>query len=93
METAADRAAMLEALGGQWMTTPGGQFLAIFDREYISSDDIEGNVPVLRCDEADVQAKRLQKGTPVDVPGQATQYKVRRLEPDGVGMVRIVLGV
>ena len=91
METAADRAVMLEALGGEWVAAPGGQFMAIFDHAHIVSDDIEGTVPVLTCQTEDVERLRLQKGTAIDVPGQPTM-KVRRLEPDGTGMHRVVLG-
>jgi len=91
IESEADRLAYLQALGEEW-STPAGKLWAIFDNEYAEASgevDVETRTPVLLCRESDAKAQSIGKGTAVTRAGR--QYVVRRLEPDGVGMMRLIL--
>lgn len=89
MESDADRASMLRGLGGSLFETSVGQILAIFDNEFVDGVEVEGRQPVLTCRTSDVERLRVQKGATVAV--EAANYRVRRHEPDGTGLSRLIL--
>lgn len=86
IESEEDRQAMLRDFGAE-VSGPRGAFRAIFDREFIETDGIEQDAPVLTATAAD--AGGLRKGAILRIDGET--FLVRRLEPDGTGMVRVVL--
>lgn len=91
METLADRHASIEALGGKHYPTTGGRLLAIFENEYQEGVGTETRLPVLTCATEDAEAIEVtRKGFEVTVDGKV--YRVRRHEPDGTGMSRLILG-
>ncbi len=83
----ADLEAMLTAVGGVTVSADGGSFVAVFDNEYIDPSGVETRSPVLMCRESDVSA--LRKGAVLLI--ERAKYKVRRTEPDGTGMARVIL--
>ena len=88
-ETDDDRLAAIQALGGVTVTASGICFAAIFDAEFTDGLDIEGSAPVLTVRSSDATRVQLRKGVRVDVEGAS--YVVRRIEPDGTGISRVVL--
>lgn len=59
METDADRLASIKALGGVLVRASGGDFWAVFDREFVAVDvglPIESRGPALTCRTSDVYA-------------------------------------
>jgi hypothetical protein len=92
-ENEADRLAIIQSLGGQLLRIDGGTFWAIFDHEYIDvgSDEprIESTQPVLTCRTSDVGRLLINKDTLLEI--EAGDYQVRRHEPDGTGMSRLIL--
>ena len=89
METDVDRLASIKALGGQLVSHSEGSFWAIFDKEFVELSDgmVESTGPVLTARTIDV--KDLAKDAVLDVGGQ--EYRIKRLEPDGTGMSRVML--
>jgi hypothetical protein len=88
METDADRLAMIKSLGGQLVRHVSGDFLAIFDRDFLLvSDAVESRVPALTARTIDVT--ELAKDVVLDIGG--TEYRIKRHEPDGTGMSIVVL--
>lgn len=80
--------------------TPRGPLSAIFDKAFqmsFTDPGIEGTVPVLTCNEADVVALELVKDDLMRVSvkrGGSTKvldYKFVRHEPDGTGVSILVL--
>ena len=80
---------MLRSVGGAEYPTDGGNILGVFDHEYVDGVDVEGRQPLLTSATADVVALGLRKGSLVTVGGET--YRVRRHEPDGTGMSRLIL--
>jgi hypothetical protein len=94
MDTDADRLELIVALGGVRVLAPTGDFMAVFDHQYLSDGvglEVETRTPALTCRSADVERLRLRKGTAVTVADDV--YKVRRHEPDGTGISTLVLEV
>ena len=89
MDTEHDRLSLIFALGGVYVLAGDGQFIAAFDREYAESIDIEGRVPLLHCRSSDVERLSLKKGVLVTVGDES--FRVKRHEPDGTGMSRLIL--
>lgn len=89
MDSESDRRALLSALGGQDAITDRGLVLGILDNESSEALDIEGTVPVFTCQTCDVERYQLRKGALLNYAGMA--YRVRRHEPDGTGMSRLIL--
>lgn len=87
METDADRLAMIQSLGGQLVRTPGGDFWAIFDNDFLLSGNIETRAPALTARSIDVES--LSKDSPVEVG--STTYRVKSPQPDGTGMTLLIL--
>lgn len=95
-ESDADRLALIKSLGGQLVRYAGGEFWAIFDREYYEAGfgdgpAVESSQPALTARTSDV--KNLLKDTPLDitVDGQVETYFVKRHQPDGTGMSVVFL--
>jgi len=77
--------------GESWIA-PTGTLKATFDNDYIESAgevDVETRTPSLLCRERDAAALDLKKGDALARSG--VQYLIRRLEPDGLGMLRLIL--
>lgn len=92
MDTDADLLELIRGLGGVRVIVSNGDFLAIFDRQYLSDGvgvDVETRTPALTCRSSDIERLRVRKGTPVTVPDGT--FKVRRHEPDGTGMSTVIL--
>lgn len=92
LESDADRLASIQALGGQLVSTPAGQFWAIFENQYLEggfSDgpSIETRQPILTARTSDVQS--LAKDTVLEIGGR--QYLLKRHESDGTGMSLVFL--
>jgi hypothetical protein len=80
---------MLRSVGGTQLSTDSGSLLGFFDNEFIEGAEIEGRQPVLTCATPNVVALGLRKGSLVTVEGET--YRVRRHEPNGDGMSRLIL--
>ena len=79
----------LRVLGGEEHDTDAGPLLGIFDHDYVEGVDVEARPPTLTCNTAAVERLQLRKGARVTVSGVA--YRVRRHEPDGTGLSRLIL--
>lgn len=78
--------------GGIPVVTERGDFVAIFDNEFVESAGgvgIEGQQPVLTCRSSDIERVGLNKSAIVTVIAQP--YRVQRIEPDGDGISRVIL--
>jgi hypothetical protein len=82
---------MCRAAGRSARVTVQGQALsAVFRNGYSDAGDTETRVPQLTCPTVDVERLQLdRKGASVDVDGKT--YRIRRHEPDGTGMSRLIL--
>jgi hypothetical protein len=90
METDADRLESIRALGGRLVFVGGTEAWAIYDNGYVESGEtpgVEGRQPTLLCRSKDVSG--AQKDTPIEVGDEL--YRVKRVEPDGTGMTRLLL--
>jgi len=92
VESADDLLDIVEALGGidaesVTVTYTGGSFSAIFERPFVEVEGVESRQPVLIARTDDVDA--LAKDTSLTV--QSVVYKLRRHEPDGTGITRLIL--
>jgi hypothetical protein len=96
VESASDLLDIIEALGGidaesVTVTHAGGSFSAIFERPFVEVEaggmGVESRQPVLVARTSDVSA--LAKDTSLTV--QSVAYKLRRQEPDGTGVTRLIL--
>lgn len=73
-------------------TASGGALQVVYDNAYQEALDTEQRDPVLRCSTADAERLNLhKKGAVITVSG--TKYRVRRHEPDGTGMSRLILEI
>lgn len=92
LESASDRAAFLAAFG-EPVTLQSGAITGIPDDEYegvpIGDVEIEDSALAVLCQSVDVAS--LDKGDTVTL--RSTNYVVRRIEPDGTGWSRVVLGL
>lgn len=59
----------------------------LFDVEYVESFDAVGNAPVFTCAAADVVG--VVNGTALAI--RSTDYVIRSQQPDGSGVVRMIL--
>jgi hypothetical protein len=88
IESEADRLMYLQAFGVS-VSSDRGDLVGIFDAEYVSPGDIEDAAPMLECRESDVRRLSLAKGSVLQI--NSATYRVRRHEPDGTGMSRLIL--
>lgn len=88
IESDADRLAILQAFGIP-VTAERGTLLGIFDAQYVDAAGIDQAAPMLEVRSSDVAALQLRKGSTLTV--EAAAYRVRRIEPDGTGMTRLIL--
>lgn len=88
LESAKDRAAMLAALGEtfRWEEV---EFSAVFEMPFELTLGVNGSTPTLITDPDLVEG--LAEGDTVTRVDESTDYTVRAIEPDGAGMVRLVL--
>ena len=92
IESDTDRLEMIRAAGGVECKVNKGSFWAIFDNEFVESETepgVEGRQPVLTGRSSDVDNLEIRKGSHVTIG--ADSYRVKRPEPDGTGMTRLVL--
>ncbi len=75
--------------GGLTANADLGDVRGIFDHEFLNEADTETRVPVFTCATADVISRELRKGSQLVISNET--YKVRRHEPDGTGMSRLIL--
>lgn len=92
-ENDADRLAIIKSLGGQLVSDDGGQHLwAIFEHGFsavLGSPEVETSEPYLQCRTSDFNGLMLSKDSQLLVGTES--YRIRRAEPDGTGMTRVVL--
>lgn len=88
IETAADRHAMLDALGELFLFE-GREFRAVFESPYEQVLGMDGARPTLTTD-TDLVPDIAQGDTVTRIDG-AVDYTVRAIEPDAFGMLRIIL--
>lgn len=73
---------------GEDVTVTGiGTVRGMFDAEFAASQEIEGGAPVFICREADVSS--AEHGTTLVRSG--TTYAVVGMQPDGTGLVALIL--
>jgi hypothetical protein len=89
MDTEAQRLELLWALGGGTVAAQNGSMVGVLDNEFAEAADTETTVPVMSCTTLDVKRLEIRKGSKVTYAG--TVYAVRRHEPDGSGMSRLLL--
>ncbi len=92
LDSDADRLEIIKSLGGQLLPVSGGEFWAIFDRDFsevLGGPSVETRQPFLECRTSDVLALGLDKE--IDISVGNLPYRVRRHEPDGTGMSRLIL--
>lgn len=84
-----DLLAMIKSLGGQPVHHDGGEFWAVFDREFALSANgsIETRQPSLTARTSDVQS--LAKDSVLRVGDEV--YRLKRPEPDGTGVTLLIL--
>lgn len=83
-------AAVIDHLSTATVTARGvSPFRAIFQREYVESQGIEGFRPTITCHECEARGVRHVDQVLVD----GGLYRVIGREPDGAGLVRIILEV
>ena len=88
----ADLFALIRDSGGVTVKCNKGEFLAIFDNEFVEvegSPGVEGRQPVMTCRTSDCERLEVRKNSNLEVDGE--HYKVQRPEPDGTGMTKLVL--
>lgn len=94
-ESDADRLALIQSLGGQLVRYEGGEFWAIFEKEYYEvafagGPAIESAAPAFTAVRTiDVQA--LGKDTPLHIDGETDAYLIKKHQPDGTGMSIVFL--
>lgn len=88
-ESDADRLALIKGLGGLLVSHTAGEFWAIFENEYATVLDgaVESTGPAVTARTSDV--RNIPKDTVLQV-GEDT-YRVKTLQPDGLGMTAILL--
>lgn len=91
-ESDADRAAMIDALGGVGVSTAVGTFDGLFEEDYVGVGDgapVESYGPRLIARTADVRRCKVANGTALTI--EATPYIVRSVQDDRTGMTVMVL--
>ena len=92
-ESDADRESIIRALGGVRLSTSRGEFDALMDEGFAEAQldptNAEGTQPYLVCRSSDVERLKISKGVVIMLGTRA--LKVVRPEPDGTGMVRLVV--
>jgi hypothetical protein len=89
LESDNDRLGYLKAFGVN-VEAERGTLLGIFDAQYVDANGVDETGPVLECRSSDVKRLELGKGSSLSIDGEV--YTVRRPEPDGTGMTRLILG-
>lgn len=88
----ADRLEMIKSLGGQLVRPQ--DFWAIYENLFLEAVDVETSTPLLTCRTSDVVRSSIEKDDillVVDESGTEQERKVKRVEPDGTGMSRVIL--
>lgn len=83
---------LLRDTGGETMKADRGEFVGIFDNEFLElagDPPIETRTPTIMARDVDVERLELRKAATVTRGTKA--YRIDRLEPDGTGLTRIVL--
>lgn len=76
--------------GSQIARAVTGDLVVVFDNEYGDAVDIEGTRPEVTCITEDAERYGLtKKGASLTVAGK--RYRIRRHEPDGTGLSRLIL--
>jgi len=88
IETASDRLAILIALG-ELFVFDGVEFCGVYESPYESPLGMEGSRPALTTDRALVED--IAHGDTVTRVDGAVDYTVRGIEPDSMGMIRLIL--
>jgi hypothetical protein len=87
--TESDRDDMLVD-AGVTVTVGVNTFTGLFRNDYIESQDIESDAPVIRCKQTDVDSYSITNGTDLTVGG--VDYKVIRPEKDNsTGFILLIL--
>lgn len=58
-----------------------------FDNEFVSVGMVESQAPVFQCRESDIGS--VSHG--MTVVSDSVNYKIRGLQPDGTGMIKLIL--
>ena len=87
VESAHDLAALLDDFGEPVCGAGSLRFTAIVDDEYVELQGIDGTRPVLTCAANDVCS--VESGDSLLLRGGV--YRVVAPEPDGTGIVRLIL--
>jgi hypothetical protein len=95
-ESAADRLALLQAVGGEPFDTGHPFFLTgIFDEAYLETEvsdySVANREPVLLCRSTDVVVHELVKHSKVTRVSDHVSYLVKDFEADGTGITLIRL--
>lgn len=89
LESAGDFMAYMESFGVP-IICDQGTFTAIFDNEYLAAVGMDDAAPAIVLPTADaVRLGITPKGTPLTIAGEV--YRTVAVQPDGVGITRIVL--
>lgn len=91
-ESDADRLEMIKSLGGQFVRPQ--DFWAIYDNEFLIVEGMETSQPILTCRTSDVRTAGVTKDDillVLDESGEERERKVKRIEPDGTGMTKVIL--
>lgn len=71
-------------------------YYVIFDNDYLLAGEVEERSPMATMRSGDVARAGLGKDAVVRIvnpfDGSKAEYRVRRVEPDGTGMTRVILG-
>lgn len=92
LQNDADLFALIRDSDGITVKCNAGEFLAIFDNEFVEVEGepgVEARAPVATARSSDVDSLEVRKNSHLEVDGAS--YRVQRLEPDGTGMTKLVL--
>jgi hypothetical protein len=85
---AALNAAVLR-IHGQTALTDAGTIVGVLSDRFVMVDEVEERAPTFTVRDCDAEARALRKGSSLRIGD--VHYAVRRLEPDGSGMTRLIL--
>jgi len=90
LETDADRLAMIKSLGGLVVSVRGKDIWCIFDNGNVDVlSMVESSGPSMHCRSSDVSSIAITKDDEVEINGE--QYRVKKMDPDGTGMIMVHL--
>lgn len=91
-ESDADRLAMLRGLGGVSVDGPRGQFVGLYENEFVQVDAlVDSSSPRLTARTMDVASAGVSIGSLLRVGPDV--FAVRSVQPDGTGMTAILLEI